>query len=107
MKEYDAKLLEVTDNGTLLLDINLGLNNIHLHKEVYFHKLVVPKAKDKYDGNKGLACKQRLSDLLAKAPDGIFRIKAEEYDGNIHAIVYIGGMNINQTLVNEKLAEGC
>jgi len=107
MHEYNAKLLSIVDAGVLELDIDLGIDNIHIHKRAILNNVTVPSVDDKLeDASKGLAAKQRLYDLIKKAEDGVFRVKTEEIKGELYVTIYIGGMNVNKKLVEEGLASG-
>jgi len=102
---YKAKCISVYDGDTVTLDISLGFN-ITMHKQkVRLLGINTPEVRGP-EREKGLVSRNRLRELI----DGkdiivsTYKDKGGKY-GRLLATIYLDGVNINQQLVDEGLAE--
>ena len=106
MYTYKAKLIRIVDGDTIDAEIDLGFDTI-VRKRIRLYGINTPetKTKDIAEKEKGLAAKQRLTELLNS--DFIVETilnKRGKY-GRVLGVVYVikhdTKMNINETLVSE------
>tara|TARA_B110000285_G_C14612191_1_gene375423 strand:+ start:181 stop:519 length:339 start_codon:yes stop_codon:yes gene_type:complete len=102
---YKATCTSVYDGDTVTLDISLGFN-ITMHKQkVRLLGINTPEVRGE-EREDGLVSRDRLRELI----DGKDVIIATHKDkggkyGRLLATIYLDGVNINQQLVDEGLAE--
>jgi|TARA_B110000495_G_C22977700_1_gene574417 micrococcal nuclease len=107
MYTYKAKLIRIVDGDTIDAEIDLGFDTI-VRKRIRLYGINTPdtKTKDLDEKAKGLASKQRLTELL----DNEFVVetilnKRGKY-GRVLGVIYTISannkrLNINEVLVNE------
>ena len=106
MYTYKAKLIRIVDGDTIDAEIDLGFDTI-VRKRIRLYGINTPetRTKDMTEKEKGLAAKQRLTELLS----GEFIVetilnKRGKY-GRVLGVVYTMNndikTNINETLVSE------
>ena len=107
MYTYKAKLIRIVDGDTIDAEIDLGFDTI-IRKRIRLYGINTPdtKTKDLDEKAKGLASKQRLTELLDKefVVETILN-KRGKY-GRVLGVIYnISAnnkrLNINEVLVNE------
>lgn len=106
MYTYKAKLIRVVDGDTIDAEIDLGFDTI-VRKRIRLYGINTPdtKTKDLSEKDKGLAAKQRLTELLSNefVVETILN-KRGKY-GRVLGVVYAMDnktkININETLVAE------
>lgn len=107
MYTYKAKLIRIVDGDTIDAEIDLGFDTI-VRKRIRLYGINTPdtKTKDLDEKAKGLASKQRLTELLDKefVVETILN-KRGKY-GRVLGVIYnISAnnkrLNINEVLVNE------
>lgn len=105
MYEYQATTDKVVDSHILDVSIDLGFNTF-LKQRISLSGISAPDTAIDEDKQKLLAAKQRLTDLLEQADDGVFILRTEvEKRGRIVGTIIIGGMNVNKTLIKEGLVQ--
>lgn len=106
MYTYKAKLIRIVDGDTIDAEIDLGFDTI-VRKRIRLYGINTPetRTKDLKEKEKGLAAKQRLTELLKT--DFIVETilnKRGKY-GRVLGVVYIMNneqkVNINEALVTE------
>ena len=101
MYEYTAKLDRVVDGDTVDALVDLGFNTWKKVR-IRMHGMNAPESRtrDLEEKARGLASKIRLEELL---DSGRFTLKSMGVGkfGRCLGIIYIDGININQTLINE------
>ena len=104
MYTYKAKLDRVIDGDTVDAYIDLGFD-ITIHKRIRLAGIDTPESRtrDLEEKERGLASKQRLTDLLK---DGEFVLESKEVGkyGRVLGVLLIDDLNINETLVEEGYA---
>ena len=115
MFEYKLKVTRVVDGDTVDGLIDLGFNTF-VKKRIRLYGINAPetRTRDAEEKKKGIECKKRLSDIIEDQENevilkshgvgkfgrclGELSYMTEDEDGEYE-------VNINQSLVNEKLAE--
>ena len=115
MFEYKLKVTRVVDGDTVDGLIDLGFNTF-VKKRIRLYGINAPetRTRDAEEKKKGIECKKRLSDIIQDQENevilkshgvgkfgrclGELSYMAEDEEGEYE-------VNINQSLVNEKLAE--
>lgn len=101
MYYYQAKLIRIIDGDTILAMVDLGF---YTWKEVtirlYGIDTLETRTKDLLEKEKGLAAKERLSQLLRGGEFELESLGIGKY-GRCLGRLYIGELNINKTLLNE------
>ena len=104
MYTYKAKLDRIIDGDTVDAYIDLGFD-ISVHKRIRLAGIDSPESRtrDLEEKERGLASKQRLTDLLK---DGEFVLESKEVGkyGRVLGTLHIDDLNINETLVQEGFA---
>ena len=104
MYTYKAKLDWIIDGDTVDANIDLGFD-ISVHKRIRLAGIDSPESRtrDLEEKERGLASKQRLTDLLK---DGEFVLESKEVGkyGRVLGVLLIDDLNINETLVEEGYA---
>ena len=104
MYTYKAKLDRVVDGDTVDAHIDLGFD-ISVHKRIRLAGIDSPESRtrDLEEKAKGLASKDRLTDLLK---DGEFILESKEVGkyGRVLGVLKVDETNINETLVEEGYA---
>lgn len=101
---YKARCIHVYDGDTVTLDISLGFG-VTMREKIRLLGINTPevRGKEKLDG---LISRDRLRELI-DGKDVIIvthKDKGGKY-GRLLATIYLDGVNINQQLVDEGLAE--
>ena len=102
---YKAKCVSVYDGDTVTLDISLGFNSTMHKQNARLLGISTPEVRGR-EREAGLVSRDRLRELI----DGKDIIIATHKDkggkyGRLLATIFLGGVNINQQLVDEGLAE--
>ena len=112
MYEYMAQVTRVVDGDTFDCNVQLGFN-IQVHERVRMAGIDTPESRTRNKAEKqlGLASKARLKELLASAQPvkkngkKLITLKTSKQTkgkfGRILATVFVGDMNVNQTLIDE------
>ena len=104
MYTYKAKLDRIIDGDTVDANIDLGFD-ITIHKRIRLAGIDTPESRtrDLEEKKKGLASKQRLTELLG---EGDFVLESKEVGkyGRVLGTLHIEETNINETLVQEGFA---
>ena len=101
MFEYNAQVLKVVDGDTIDAMVDLGFNTWKkVRIRMFGMNAPESRTRDLEEKARGLASKIRLEELL---DSGIFTLKSMGVGkfGRCLGIIYIDGVNINQTLINE------
>ena len=101
---YKARCTSVYDGDSVTLDIDLGFN-IRANRKIRLLGINTPEIRgsDRLDG---LIARDRLRELI-EGKDIIMvshRDKSGKY-GRLLATIYANGLNVNQLLINEGLAD--
>ena len=102
---YKARCISVYDGDSVTLDIDLGFNMIMHNQKIRLLGINTPEVKgtDRLDG---LVSRDRLRELI-EGKDIIMvshRDRSGKY-GRWLATIYSNGLNVNQLLIDEGLAE--
>ena len=102
---YKARCTSVYDGDSVTLDIELGFNIVMHNQKIRLLGINTPEVRgsDRLDG---LISRDRLRELI-EGKDIIMvshRDKSGKY-GRWLATIYANGLNVNQLLINEGLAE--
>lgn len=105
---YKAKVLEVTDGDTCVLEISLGFHITHVI-QVRLLGINAPEVskvkKNSEEYAKGLVSKNMLKQWIeGKEVKLVTKKWRKEKYGRYLAIIYLDGVDINQKMVTEKLA---
>lgn len=104
MYTYKAKLDRIIDGDTVDANIDLGFD-ITIHKRIRLAGIDTPESRtrDLEEKKKGLASKQRLTELLG---EGDFVLESKEVGkyGRVLGTLLVDDININETLVEEGFA---
>ena len=102
---YKARCTSVYDGDSVTLDIDLGFNIVMHNQKIRLLGINTPEVRgsDRLDG---LISRDRLRELI-EGKDIIMashRDKSGKY-GRWLATIYTNGINVNQLLINEGLAD--
>ena len=102
---YKARCTSVYDGDSVTLDIDLGFNIVMHNQKIRLLGINTPEVRgsDRLDG---LIARDRLRELI-EGKDIIMvshRDKSGKY-GRWLATIYTNGINVNQLLINEGLAD--
>ena len=102
---YKARCTSVYDGDSVTLDIDLGFNIVMHNQKIRLLGINTPEVRgsDRLDG---LIARDRLRELI-EGKDIIMvshRDKSGKY-GRLLATIYTNGINVNQLLINEGLAD--
>ena len=102
---YKARCVSVYDGDTVTLDISLGFNVVMHKQKVRLLGINTPEVRGE-ERELGLVSRDRLRELIDDKDVIIVthRDKGGKY-GRLLATIYLDGVNINQQLVDEGLAE--
>jgi len=107
MYTYKAKITKVTDGDTVHADINLGFGVVLSDVVLRLHGINAPELKGE-SAYLGQISKIHLSALVLDRDVMIktFKDKKEKY-GRLLVEIWIGEININESLVSEGFAKNC
>ena len=101
MDEYNAKLDRVVDGDTVDALVDLGFNTWKKVR-IRMHGMNAPESRtrDLDEKARGIAAKIRLEELLDSGQFTLQSLGVGKF-GRCLGIIYIDGVNANQTLINE------
>jgi micrococcal nuclease len=104
MYTYNAKLSRIIDGDTIVAMVDLGFSTWK-KVTIRMHGINTPeiRTKDLDEKVKGFAAKDRLAELIELENEGVFTLQSHGVGkfGRCLGDVFVGGININQQLINE------
>jgi len=101
MYYYIASLIRIVDGDTVIAMVDLGFSTWKkVTIRLYGIDTPETRTKDLEEKEKGLAAKERLSQLLRYADFELESIGVDKY-GRCLGVLRIGELNINKTLLSE------
>lgn len=104
MYTYKAKLVRVIDGDTIDAEIDLGFN-VLIRQRIRLYGIDTPEARtrDLVEKEKGLAAKQRLTEILPKEFVVETVLNKRGKYGRILGILHVEDTDGNKTNVNDQL----
>lgn len=104
MYTYKAKLVRVIDGDTIDAEIDLGFN-VLIRQRIRLYGIDTPEARtrDLVEKEKGLAAKQRLTEILPKEFVVETVLNKRGKYGRILGILHVEDLDGNKTNVNDQL----
>lgn len=104
MYTYKAKLVRVIDGDTIDAEIDLGFN-VLIRQRIRLYGIDTPEARtrDLVEKEKGLAAKQRLTEILPKEFIVETVLNKRGKYGRILGILHVEDTDGNKTNVNDQL----
>ena len=101
MYYYNAKLIRIIDGDTIEAMVDLGFFTWKsIRVRLYGIDTPETRTKDLLEKEKGLAAKERLSQLLRGGEFELESLGVDKY-GRCLGKIYVATLDINQTLLNE------
>ncbi len=101
--KYKARVLRVYDGDTFHAEISLGYDTYIKHN-VRVYGIDTPELKGKSKAE-GIKARDRLIELIAEKEVYISSVEARDKYGRCLAEVFLGDINIAQTLINEGMGK--